>query len=65
MPRDVPSIRIMPMSTKIPGFEDRSIEDVQALFLKRLPKMKGRFQYPSSGLNAEPGTLVLFQFLRG
>lgn len=63
MPRDVPPIRIMPMSTKIPGFGKLTIDDVQRkLFLGRLPKMKGRFQYRSSGLNTEPGTLVLFQF---
>jgi hypothetical protein len=62
--RDIPSIRIWPMSDKIEGFRGRSIEDVQRnLFLRRLPNsMKGRWRYSSSGLNAEPGTVVLFQF---
>jgi hypothetical protein len=62
-PRDIPAVRIWPMSDKLPGFEDRSIEDVQTrLFLRDLPKRKGRYRYPKSGLNTAPGTLVLFQF---
>jgi hypothetical protein len=62
--RDVPAIRIWPMSDQIEGFRGRSIEDVQRnVFLKRLPRtMKGRWRYGSSGLNADPGTIVLFQF---
>jgi hypothetical protein len=64
MPRDIPAIRIWPMSDKIEGFRGRSIEDVQRnLFLRKLPHtMKGRWRYGSSGLNAEPGTVILFQF---
>jgi hypothetical protein len=64
MPRDIPAIRIWPMSDKIEGFKGRSIEDVQRnLFLRRLPNtMKGRWHYGSSGLNADPGTIILFQF---
>jgi hypothetical protein len=51
------------MSDKIEGFRGRSIEQVQAIyFLNKLPARNGRFAYVSSGLNAEPGTLVLFQF---
>jgi len=51
------------MSDKIEGFRGRSIEDVQArCFLRDLPKMGGRFPYPSVGLKAEAGTVVLFQF---
>lgn len=51
------------MSDKLPGFRDRSIEDVQAkLFLHDLVRSRGRYRYPRSGLNAEPGTIVLFQF---
>ena len=51
------------MSDKIAGFRGRSIEDVQRrTFLRDLPKCKGRFRYGSSGLNATPGTIVLFQF---
>ena len=51
------------MSDKLKGFRGRSIEDVQrGLFLRDLPKRGGRYRYPSSGLNAEPGTIVLFQY---
>jgi hypothetical protein len=63
MRRDVPAVRIFPMSDKIKGFRGRSIEAVQQdVFLRRLPAMKGRYRYRSSGLNADPGTVVLFQF---
>jgi len=63
MPDEVPAIRILPMSDKIEGFRDRSIEDVQtSVFLLDLPACNGRFRYRSSGLNADRGTLVLFQF---
>lgn len=63
MRRDVPSVRILPMSDQADGFRGRSIEDVQAgLFLRDLPACGGRYRYPSSGLNAEPGTVVLFQY---
>ena len=51
------------MSDRIPGFVGLSIADVQnKLFLRELPRRKGRFSYPSSGLAAEPGTVVLFQY---
>jgi len=51
------------MSDKLKGFRGRDIEDVQrGLFLRDLPKRGGRYRYPSSGLNAEPGTVVLFQY---
>ena len=51
------------MSDKLKGFRGRSIEDVQrGLFLRDLPKRGGRYRYPSSGLNAEPGSVVLFQY---
>jgi hypothetical protein len=63
MPGEIPSMRILPMSDKLDGFRGRSIEDVQKdIFLRKLPAKKGRFLYRSSGLNAEPGTVVLFQF---
>jgi hypothetical protein len=63
MRHQIPSIRILPMSDKLDGFRGRSIEDVQKdIFLRKLPARKGRFPYRSSGLNAEPGTVVLFQF---
>ena len=63
MPRTVPAVRILPMSTQTPGFSERSIEDVQSrLFLRAVPANDGRFRYWTTGLNADPGTVVLFQF---
>ena len=63
MRREIPAIRIWPMSDKTPGFRGRSIEDVQTrLFLRDLPACNGRFRYPSAGLSADPGTVVLFQY---
>jgi hypothetical protein len=63
MRRDIPAVRILPMSDKTEGFRGRSIEDVQQdIFLRKLPAMNGRYRYPSAGLNAEPGTIVLFQY---
>jgi|KBSSwiStaDraftv2_1062776.scaffolds.fasta_scaffold1907673_1 hypothetical protein len=59
----IPAVRIWPMSDKLKGFEKRSIEDVQKrCFLRDLPAMNGRYRYPRVGLNADPGTLVLFQY---
>jgi hypothetical protein len=63
MRRDIPAIRILPMSDKARGFVGRSIADVQRrTFLRDLPASRGRFRYPKVGLNADPGTLVLFQY---
>src|SRR5687768_3685005 len=63
MKREIPAVRILPMSDQARGFRGRSIEDVQAdCFLRDLPACNGRYRYPSSGLNAEPGTVVLFQY---
>jgi hypothetical protein len=63
MPRDIPAVRILPMSDQADGFRGRGIEDVQArLFLRDLPACQGRFRYPRAGLNADPGTVVLFQY---
>jgi len=51
------------MSDQTKGFRGRSIEDVQRnCFLRDLPRDNGRYLYPSAGLNADPGTVVLFQF---
>ncbi|MDB5326736.1 MAG: hypothetical protein JWM57_2305 [Phycisphaerales bacterium] len=62
-PPEVPMVRILPMSDQQEGFRDRTIEQIQArFFLKRLPQRKGRYRYYSSGLKADPGTIVLFQF---
>jgi hypothetical protein len=63
MRRDVPAVRILPMSDKLEGFRQRSIADVQQrLFLRDLPRCGGRFRYPRMGLSAASGTIVLFQF---
>src|SRR6185312_13326020 len=63
MRSEIPAVRILPMSDKIDGFRGRTIEQVQArCFLHHLPARKGRFRYLSVGLNAMPGTVVLFQF---
>src|SRR4051794_29903773 len=59
----VAAVRIWPMSDKLEGFRGRGIEQVQReLFLRDLPAHGGRYRYRSSGLNADPGTLVLFQY---
>jgi hypothetical protein len=65
MHRAIPAVRILPMSSRQKGFRGRTVEDVQAgFFLEELPfpPKSGRFRYPTSGLNAEPGTVVLFQY---
>ena len=63
MPRAVPSIRILPMSEKLPGFRGRSIEEVQRrVFGRDLVNGSGRWPHQKAGLNAPRGTLVLFQF---
>jgi hypothetical protein len=60
---DLPPVRILPMSDRIEGFAGRSIEQVQAeFFLNRFVRSNGQFHYCTSGLNALPGTPVLFQF---
>ena len=56
-------VRILPMSDKLQGFRGRSIGQVQeSCFLRGMPARQGRFRYRSAGLNAVPGTVVLFQF---
>lgn len=51
------------MSDKIPGFRGLSVEQVQKkCFPRDLPACNGRFRYQATGLNAVPGTVVLFQF---
>ena len=63
MRNEVPAIRILPMSDRVAGFRGMSIDQVQAsCFLRGLPKSGGRYRYRSTGLNAPPGTIVLFQF---
>jgi hypothetical protein len=63
MSDEPPEVRLLPMSDRQRGFVGRSIEAVQRdFFLGRLVKGGGRWRYASSGLVAEPGTAVLFQF---
>jgi hypothetical protein len=63
MRRDIPSVRIVPMSDKAEGFVGRGIEDVQRdLFLREMPDCDGLYHYRALGLNAAPGTVVLFQY---
>ena len=66
MTQSPPAIRILPMDSKAtPGFVGASIEDVQRLFFLNalvVQPVPGRFHYCKSGLRAEPGTVVLFQF---
>jgi hypothetical protein len=63
MRREIPTVRILPMSDKAKGFRRKSIGEVQMrCFLHDLPAGKGRYCYPSAGMNAVPGTVVLFQF---
>jgi len=57
-----PPIRILPMTAE--GVGETSVKDVQdRFFLKELASKRrnGRYKYPTSGLDAEPGTIVLFQ----
>ncbi|HEY1858914.1 MAG TPA: hypothetical protein VGG61_01085, partial [Gemmataceae bacterium] len=53
-------------SKETPGFVGCTIEEIQQQFflheLARPQKQAGKFQYRKSGLRAEPGTVVLFQF---
>src|SRR5256885_9840552 len=63
MRREIPAVRILPMSDKTPGFVGRDIADVQRrTFLRDLPMNGGRVRYPRAGLNAPIGTIVLFQY---
>ncbi len=63
MRREIPGVRILPMSDRVKGFAERSVEEVQRwCFLGGLPRGNGRWRYRGAGLNADPGTVVLFQF---
>ncbi|WP_299515697.1 HNH endonuclease [uncultured Rummeliibacillus sp.] len=55
----VPAIRLLPMSESDPEFTGNSIEDLHEWFINELPYRKYNFK---KGMNAEPGTLVLFQY---
>ena len=57
-----PAVRILPMDSH-EEFPDWSIEQLQLdFFLKDLPFRSDGYLYRKSGLQAEPGTVVLFQF---
>jgi hypothetical protein len=65
MSESIPAVRILPMSANEKSFRGRHIEEVQAgFFLEELPfpPKCGRFRYPTTGLSAEAGTVVLFQY---
>jgi hypothetical protein len=58
-----PAVRILPMSQKDPEFIQWDATQVQdVFFLNRLPDCNGEFLFPSAGLKAEPGTIILFQY---
>lgn len=58
-------VQLLPMSTDV--FPWRAVEDVQQRFflddLARFPR-NGRYEFRTSGLSAEAGKVVLFQFDR-
>jgi hypothetical protein len=63
--QEIPEVRILPMSPHERSFRGRIVEDVQyGFFLKELPSpgRNGRYRYPTSGLRAAAGTVVLFQY---
>ena len=64
MPRIPPAVRILPMSGKLPEFSAWGVDEVQQeFFLGRLPAQGGLFHFFSAAMSAEPGTVVLFQYL--
>lgn len=63
MPVIPPAVRILPMSDKDPEFQGWGVQQVQEeFFLNRLPDRGGRFWYPTTGMVAASGTIVLFQY---
>lgn len=59
-----PAVRVWPLSEEMMKVERCfSTAEVQNnFFLKILPSRDGEFRYPSSGLKADKGTIVLFQY---
>ncbi|MDM5358813.1 HNH endonuclease [Peribacillus sp. ACCC06369] len=53
------AIRLLPMSETDPEFAEQTIENLQEWFVSELPFRKYNFK---KGMNADPGTLVLFQY---
>ncbi len=63
MSRLPPAVRILPMSRKLADFAAWDAHAVQdEFFLRRLPDGGGQFMYSAAGLQAEPGTILLFQY---
>src|SRR3954451_9233135 len=56
---EVPAIRLLPMSENDPEFTGKSIDEVQEWFINELPYRKYNFK---NGMNADFGTLILFQY---
>ena len=65
MSATLPAVRILPMDSQM-EFEGRSIGEVQqTFFLKELLRPErppGKYHYREAGLNADTGTVVLFQY---
>ncbi len=59
-----PPIRILPMSKEEDEFKGLTVDEVQSqYFLADLPfRQDGRYYYRTSGLEADAGTIVLFQY---
>lgn len=58
-----PAVRILPMDNMEEDFNGKSGKEVQRdFFLNKLPKSDGGYQYKKTGLQAEAGTIVLFQY---
>lgn len=65
MSNSLPDVRILPMDSRL-EFDGRSIKEVQrSFFLKELQgedRPPGKYWYRESGVSAESGTVVLFQY---
>jgi hypothetical protein len=58
-----PEVRLLPMDNQEEEFKNRSLEEVQVVFfLDILPRREGCYHYLTKGLEAELGSVVLFQF---
>jgi hypothetical protein len=57
------AVRILPMSSEEDDFVGKDSATVQRdFFLRELPRRRGKYYFHKSGLDAKPGTVVLFQF---
>lgn len=65
MPNPPPAVRVLPMSSGEPEFRGLSANEVQReFFLGDLPTRDepGKYYYRKRGIDAPPGSVVLFQF---